>query len=212
MNRDNFSDCNYQGVTPINTRIINYNNNKDFCDIVFINSTDGWKLKYLDCAMYSQSAILYKTNDSGNTWSEINHTESVPLESKTGMTFINSDIGWITTQTPKQGYIGLFRTLDGGLTWNYQDVDIPNDYKECTFITYPPVFFSENDGVLFTYQSDLEPLVYITHDNGDSWVATAEKSPNGNLSWIFDADNGFQITFNNKIWVPTNRYSTWEML
>lgn len=167
-------------------------------------------------------AILYKTSDSGKTWNEISRTEDMdstdpmPLTYKTGITFINSKTGWITTQLPKAGYLGLFKTTDGGLTWHDQKVDIPENNKSDSFLTSQPVFFSKKDGILITYQCDRSNyLVYVTHDGGENWAVITENAKDGNISWTIDSVNGLEVIYNKKFWISHsgyNGYDGWEVL
>ena len=217
FNEDAYSNIDWQGTTPIKTKILN--NTKDACDIVLINSSEGWKLSFLDGDTHMTPAILYKTNDSGKTWDEISRTEDMkytdpmPLANKSGITFINSRTGWITTELPNSGYIGLFRTLDGGLTWHYQEVDIPEDNKGDSFLTSPPVFFSKEDGILVTYQcTNLNYLIYVTHDGGESWTVLTDNTTDGNISWTIDTVNGIEVFYKKEIWIPHNSWRTWEIL
>lgn len=204
----------FNGWTPIYTKIIKNNSAKEFSDEVFINSIEGWKATYSPGATHQQEMILYKTTDGGENWSEIaNSNDSLPLETKTGITFLNSEIGWISTVTPQEGYIGLYKTIDGGAIWEYQNLNIPHDYRGCLFKTLPPVFFSQEDGVLLTIQSDLEEqLVFVTHDGGNKWVATDENTNNENIKWSFSiVGNGslWEIIYKNTTWKSNNGY-TWS--
>lgn len=71
--------------------------------------------------MFKESITLYKAEGGGKSWNKLTSTEdenaTIPLASKTGIIFTDSDHGWITTHIPKSGYIGLYRTMDDGDTW-----------------------------------------------------------------------------------------------
>ncbi|OPJ63783.1 WD40/YVTN/BNR-like repeat-containing protein [Clostridium oryzae] len=182
--KSNNSNIEMQGFTPIGVKIVRYNEKELYSDAVFINSKIGWKAVYTDCAMFHQPALLYKTINGGKKWFLINSTKkSYPLMSKTGITFLDKQTGWVTTSTPRCGYVGLFRSLDGGTTWKYQHVDVPHKYKGWTLGTYPPVFFSKKDGILIGQEYKEKLLVYVTHDGGKAWKLIAKNSTSGKIKW-----------------------------
>jgi hypothetical protein len=205
--------------TPIGTKITY----KDDGYEVFINDKVGWK-HYGDYrpAEANGKIILYKTTDGGKNWVEIANSDNVPTPLgigidapmcyQSGITFINDEIGWITADTPQEDYIGLYKTSDGGYTWELQKLDIPKKSKTSTFGTVPPVFFSKNDGMLFTMEYGSEassPLVYVTHDGGVNWDTISEDSYDKDMKWKFSIANGWEVIYKKTIWLSQGRID-WE--
>ncbi len=203
------------GNTPFGVTIYQGRAEENSLEYIYITSTEGWKAERNAEGMFKESITLYKTEDGGMNWNKLTGTEeenaTIPLESKTGIIFTNSNNGWITTLTPRDGYIGLFRTKDGGVTWEQQELVIPSEYSRSQFTTYPPVFFTARDGLLLSYAFDDEPkqLVYVTHDGGDTWTQTAGKD-DSTFQWRYTEQedigqaSGWTITYENKTWVTSD--------
>ncbi len=203
------------GKTPLGVTIYEGSTEENSLEYIYITSTEGWKAERNAEGMFKESITLYKTEDGGTNWDKLTGTEdekaTIPLESKTGIIFTNSNDGWITTQIPQDGYIGLFRTMDGGVTWKQQELIIPDEYMTSQFTTYPPVFFTAQDGLLLCYAFDDEPkqLVYVTHDGGATWIQTDEKGDNI-FQWSYTEQEdiggagGWSITYENKSWTTSD--------
>ena len=203
------------GSTPLGVAIYQGTTEESNLEYIYITSTEGWKAERNGEGMYKESITLYKTEDGGTSWDKLTSTEdenaTIPFESKTGIIFTDSNNGWITTQIPKEGYIGLFRTADGGVTWEQQELAIPEEYSASMFTTYPPVFFTAQDGLLLSYAFDDEPrqLVYVTHDGGDTWSQVDGKE-DSIFQWSYTEKeevglaSGWTITYGNKNWITTD--------
>ena len=205
------------GSTPLGVTIYQGLAEENSLEYIYISSTEGWKAERNAEGMFKESITLYKTEDGGRNWDRLTSTEdekaTIPLESKTGIIFTDSTDGWITTQTPRDGYIGLFRTKDGGVTWEQQELKIPEEYSTSQFTTYPPAFFTAHDGLLLSYAFDDVPkqLVYVTHDGGNTWTQTDGKD-DSTFQWSYTEKeeigqaSGWTITYKNKTWSTSDAF------
>ncbi|HHV11163.1 MAG TPA: hypothetical protein GXX75_12880 [Clostridiales bacterium] len=203
------------GSTPLGVTIYQGMEEENALEYIYLTSAEGWKAERNAEGMFKESIALYKTEDGGASWDKLTSTEdenaTIPLESKTGIIFIDSNDGWITTQIPRDGYIGLFRTTDGGVDWKQQELTIPKEYSASQFTTYPPVFFTARDGLLLSYAFDDEPkqLVYVTHDGGNTWTQIDAKG-DGTFQWSYSEKSdagqadGWTITYGNKTWITSD--------
>jgi photosystem II stability/assembly factor-like uncharacterized protein len=62
---------------------------------------------------------FYATSDTGATWTIVK-PDVVFDESFMSMDFVNTTTGWLLASDPTTFQIGLFKTTDGGATWNPQ--------------------------------------------------------------------------------------------
>lgn len=196
--------------TPNDSQIIKGTN----ADYFFINPTDGWKASYNFIGMFNEDMILYKTNNGGKTWDEIANSKNNTLliGDKTGIYFIDSNKGWITSNTPWEGIIGLYSTDDSGITWNKQNLNIPDNYKHSLINAYPPLFFSNLDGILLTFPASESTkqnfLFFVTNDGGKTWNSVLDRIGKlGNMKWNFQNSasiNNYEVTYNNTIWFFDN--------
>lgn len=205
----------YIGNTPLGVSLYGGNVEGDSIEYIYISSKIGWKAELNAEGMFKESITLYKTEDGGKNWNRLTSTEdknaTIPLASKTGIIFTDSDHGWITTLIPKSGYIGLYRTTDGGVTWEEQDLTVPDKYSESEFTTYPPIFFTNKDGLLLSYgfDSKTNQLVYVTHDGGDTWKQIGEQEDTI-FQWSYteqentEQASGWSISYDNKKWTTTD--------
>lgn len=218
-----------KGVTPIDAKIIKYTNasltkskksNDKLIDIdeVFINSKKGWRA-YWDKTTWTMD--LLSTEDDGISWTKIGH---FLIKSANGIIFTNNNDGWITFDyTPAYGWVKILKTADGGKSWREQTLNAPDIYKDCTFYTNPPVFFSSTDGLILTHyysekKEKLDQLVYVTHDAGKSWAPITDKSSDDVLKWDciksdygYEVNDVWQVSYNKKTWQSSDGI-TWELL
>lgn len=128
--------------------------------IDFINTQTGWVTIKLGSSSNFSLGLLFKTEDGGHTWSQLN----MPLGDPTY--FINSTTGWVAG-----GQAGdkLYITQDGGNTWTEQKVA----QGETGSLFYDlPTFTNEQDGVLpvtVTGPTGSQLLIYTTSNAGQSW-------------------------------------------
>lgn len=179
-------------------------------DEFFINADEGWKAEYEYIGMFKENMVLYKTNDGGKTWTEVANTDdsgsSLPWGAKTGMSFIDSDRGWITTDTPRDGKVELYKTQDGGKTWSEQELDIPKEFQECDIHSFPPLFFSLSDGIMPAFASKdgggQDSLLFVTHDSGETWTlfVNESKGESDGIEWNFH-DWKYEVTAGDQSWI-----------
>ena len=154
-----------------------------FADLQFLNDQTGSALAGRGFAAGSEAVDVYQTSDGGQTWDQVYSIDptkpqgpgSLPFGGdKTGMTFLDPQHGWVTGTEPKDGYVWLFATKNGGHTWQHQDIPLPTGYMSSTVVVDPPRFFSDQDGVLPVRLFANVPQMdfYLTHDSGATWEST----------------------------------------
>ncbi len=167
---------------------------------------EGWRMEVAGQGMFSADNNLYKTNDDGATWQIIADTASgiLPSEAVSGMLFTSVSDGWITVDSPRGGYSGLFRTDNGGAGWSLVQLEGTPD---SLYSVELPVFFSGTTyGLLLAKEiAGEEAVFWVTCDEGDSWTAVADK-PSGvwkEMNWTFTREEGktlWEIRIGGKSW------------
>ena len=88
--------------------------------------------------MQKQAVSLYQTSDGGATWtlkyandpSQPNNT--LPFSGhKNGMAFRDTSTGWVGGDIPINGFVYLYKTTNGGVTWSQQPLTLPAGYEIC---------------------------------------------------------------------------------
>jgi photosystem II stability/assembly factor-like uncharacterized protein len=161
--------------------------------IFFIDSNTGWILA---------QPKLYRTTDSGQSWSIINSQMDQYL------TFLNSNTGWTTTYSG--GSSTIKKTTDGGFTWTPQ-------YSTSNFrAIYCINFINENTGWAAGYREH----ILKTTNGGVNWSQQRDmnnsvgffdiKFVNENTGWVTGDGSYAYNTINggntwNQVSMPAGR-------
>ncbi len=146
--------------------------------VQFVNAQDGWILASPGGgAAGSEGVNLFRTTDGGQTWSLVASAPgSLPLHGiKSGMGWISATTGWITGSIAIPNFVYLYRTQDGGVSWQQQSLPSPFPIQA----TQPPMFFSASEGLLpVTFSTPQGPsfAIYATHDGGATWSSSTPLS------------------------------------
>ena len=117
--------------------------------VQFVNAQDGWVMaSFGGGAAGSQSVDLFRTTDGGQTWSTVAHTgtpASFPaVGQKTGMSWATATNGFTDSISAAQNTTWLYRTQDGGVSWQPQALSLPP--VQAVVTTQPPTSFSTTEG------------------------------------------------------------------
>ena len=108
-----------------------------------LSSKDIYALGVVGAALGSRSYALYESNDSGKTWDIINNDPfGGRLGGATGITFIDTKLGFIALSHSGGSYGELYRTDDGGASYkevSFPEVKVKLNEKE----TYNPFVLPE---------------------------------------------------------------------
>jgi len=160
--------------------------------VQFVNAQDGWVLaSFGGGGAGSQAVDLFRTTDGGLTWSIVARAGGPPdnipvVGQKSGMGWVSATTGWITGSiAAAQNNVWLYRTQDGGVSWQLQSLPLPS--LQAVVTTLSPDFFSATEGVLpvtFFNAQGMSFAVYATHDGGATWNNSALLPSAGN-AWNF---------------------------
>lgn len=161
--------------------------------ITFSDSSHGWLLVDQFVATGPPDARLWGTVDGGRSWTQLTISSFAQLApgldqssqgcQKTGITFADAKTGWLNGICP-DGPLYLYRTVDGGRTWQAQSLPEPSNPLPGTpghWNTDPPIFFNPSSGLLpVEYRSSAgnvpDLIVYVTRDGGVTWSASTPVS------------------------------------
>jgi photosystem II stability/assembly factor-like uncharacterized protein len=148
-------------------------------NISFLDEQTGFVLDSSDTAAGHQLKEIYATYDGGQRWKNLT---SPNLEGMgyytTGITFRSPLEGWVTGTYHGAPAAPLFRTEDGGKTWNVQKLTFPRDYQGGYADIYRPVFIGA--GKMHGYL----PVNLVRHDpppDRRAWVNY--ETDDGGLTW-----------------------------
>jgi photosystem II stability/assembly factor-like uncharacterized protein len=157
----------------------------DTAHISFPDGRLGFLLALGDPAAGLMMKKVYGTRDGGEHWAELSPPPAVSCY-PTGISFRSPRDGWITATYHGGDDAPLYRTGDGGKTWQLQKLDLPAEYRGGYANTYPPVFAGadKKKGWLPVelVRHDPKPghfawLNYETEDGGETWHLPATGVP-----------------------------------
>lgn len=172
-------------------------------DLHFLDESHGWIMASLGAGAGSMGIAVFQTTDGGATWTQTyindpnqpNAGSSLPLGGlKDGMTPVDMQTAFIGGVVYTVGTVYLFKTVDGGHTWNQITVQVPVGYEQSMPETPGPVFVSAKDAYLpvsLPSQNGGMLAVYVTHDAGVTWVLTPTLIPQGGRMNFVSATDGF---------------------
>ncbi len=130
---------------------------------------------------------LYKTTDSGTSWSLTNHTGYVQV-----IQFFNSNVGLTADASENK----IKRTLDGGLTWEIFNLPIQNWAMD--------ICFDPNDASRVWLLGD---DLFFSSDTGRTWRKEVQ-NVQGNDMVMTDSHSGWILGYNGKIYRTNNAGDT----
>lgn len=123
-NRGNVIYSNDSGVTWKKITISEISQNIMY--LHFFDANNGIAIGGCDYAMHSYASLILKTSDAGATWVEVGTGPKEWLNSGSTATFINKSIGFILEPSVNADNAILYRTEDGGITFEKSSFPLQN--------------------------------------------------------------------------------------
>lgn len=153
----------------------------------FINKKLGYQLSVVDSALGSRFYALLQTKDGGESWKTINKDPYLNHTGvSSGITFINESLGFIGLSHNGGIQSELYRTIDGGLS--FEEISLPTievplgdnqiqepfDFPEMPYEENGKVLILVNQGQDGDYKGGIKAL-YQSEDYGKTWTFIKEK-------------------------------------
>ena len=171
----------------------------------WVGTTHGWNINTIGSLNDGNGAVIYKTTNSGSSWSKIN------LSNESGaygiqLQFVDINNGWALIYNFNSGLATFLRTTDGGNTWNlFSGIGLF-------------YFVDSNNGWAYTGsgQGGSQPpfLIYKTTNGGNSWAEQFSDNTAGQYNAIkfSDLNNGWVVGANGKVVKTTNGGTDWTFV
>jgi photosystem II stability/assembly factor-like uncharacterized protein len=188
----------------------------------FLDNANGFVLSGELSGMNKHAVSLYATMDGGATWIlKFAIDPSLPNRPlpfsgyKQGMTFRDATTGWIGGYIPTPGFVYLYKTTDGGVTWTQQPLALPPGFESADVVnTTSPTFFGSSDAILpvwATSGAGNNLFVYVTHDGGATWTRSGNVPSPGRQAYDFlSMNDGF--AWNGALQVTHNSGASWNQI
>ncbi|MDI3310232.1 MAG: hypothetical protein QJR05_02205 [Thermoanaerobacterium sp.] len=146
----------------------------------FLDSNNGWIswINYNDAALY-----IFKTTDGGKTWSKLSYKLPQFTQSISKIQFVTPNTGWllaVSDGAAEQQIKYLFRTNDGGKTWEKINVTSSDSYSGLPLVgtSTDMIFYGVDNGwVGVSNPISADVILYKTMDGGNTWSKVSVPTP-----------------------------------
>ena len=142
-----------------------------------------------------------KTTNGGDTWE---YSEIDIGNAELGISMIHAldaQTAWLVAYPRGANQIGgIFKTIDGGLTWSRQD---SANYDSSSSFANVVYFWDENVGFAQGDPLSTEFELYVTNDGGDNWNAVPGSSIPNPLGGEYGYTRQIEVVDDN-VWFSTN--------
>lgn len=136
---------------------------------------------------------IYRTIDGGVTWESV--VVSNVLLDFTDVYFTNANDGWVVAGVDGQTAGKLFKTNDGGATWQ----DLSSNVPDISSNPLSSIRMNGNNGIIGCAAGEFTttnfPNYYLTTDGGNTWIA--KNLPNPNIPFVSDFEI-FRVSSNTE--------------
>ncbi len=188
----------------------------------FLDANNGWAMAELGIATGSMGVSVLQTTDGGATWNQsytndpnlANAGDSLPLSGlKSGITPLNMQTAWVGGASYASGEVYLYRTDDGGATWNQLSLPLPPGAENAELSVEHIQFVSSTNAFLTLriMSTDINLALYVSSDTGDTWSLTPTLIPDGGSADFLSA-NGAIIYNGQQFYVTRDAARTWSII
>lgn len=139
------------------------------------NSQVGYLILTTDRVVWQEGSILFRTKDGGAAWEEAGPAGPDFMTSShsltTGAVFVTNEVGFLTIRSSGTEQPEIWRTKDGGDTWERQELpEVPEYFS----MAYAPELSEDGSLDLFVGMEDYaeysgEKAYYRSGDLGETW-------------------------------------------
>lgn len=143
-----------------------------------------------------------RSTDGGLTWTPgtINLGANTSAFGTSSITAVSSTTAWVSVYGDTANPGGIWKTVDGGLTWNKQTTAAFNLDSYVNFVH----FWDANNGIAHGDPESGEFEIYTTSDGGTNWSrVNGANIPDPDAGGEYGYENLYEVSGNN-IWFGTD--------
>ncbi len=174
--------------------------------IKIVDANTVWALAYDGSGGGANVQEFTKTTNGGASWTPGIVDLGNPDLEINSISAVSATTAWVSALVPADGNGVIYRTTDGGTTWDQQ---LPTGFQTAPDSFLNGVyFFNANDGIAYgdptVDGANREMEIYTTNDGGDNWT----KVPGAALPNPLTGEYGYNnipVAVGNTLWIPTNK-------
>lgn len=176
--------------------------NRGLSEIHIVDANTVWALAYDGDSGATNIQQCTLTLDGGVNWTPRNIALGDPAIEINNICPISGSTAWLSAVVPTDGNGTVFKTTDGGVTWNPQT--IPGFSSLGSSFLIGVYFWNANVGVAYGQPVSGEFEIFRTTDGGATWTAV----PGVNIANPLNGENGYNsvpTAVGESLWFPTNK-------
>lgn len=134
---------------------------------------ENWVVLIGEVSLGRETTRILLSPDGGATWHETGNLNEICPEILTGAGFFSQEVGFLSYRyTDEIGTPKIYRTIDGGETWERLAVTLPDEFSDLLMTPMSP----ENKGNVCVYPIKVHdncgylPTIYLySYDGGVTW-------------------------------------------
>ena len=171
-------------------------------DIYPVDANVVWAIGYDGSGGGAEVQEFTRTTNGGGAWTAGLIDVGNTLLTITNIVAVNETTAWVGAFDQTDGLGGVFKTSDGGVTWEGQNTDA---YITPTLSWFNAVhFWNANEGITLGDPTATEFEIFRTTDGGLTWTAPAPTSLPNPSSGEYGY-NGGVVAAGNTLWFTTNK-------
>lgn len=173
-------------------------------EIRIVDANTVWAVAYDGLVTTNNIQEFTRTTNGGNLWTSGTIDVGNNALSISNITPVNGTTAWVGAYDSTAGQGGVFKTTDGGTTWQEQNAPAYNNSASWFNVVH---FFDANVGITMG-----DPIgaglgefeMYRTTDGGTTWTALAAAALPNPLSGEYGYNGGY-FTIGDTMWFTTNK-------
>ncbi|MGL2965388.1 T9SS type A sorting domain-containing protein [Flavobacterium sp. XGLA_31] len=170
--------------------------------IEIVDANTVWGLAFDGSGGGGNYQAFTKTTDAGANWTPGTIEMGDPLLEINNITAVSDQVAWVSALVPADGNGVIYKTIDGGQTWEQQN-GIEFTTSGESFLNGVH-FFDANEGLAYGDPEGGEFEIYRTIDGGTTWTRVPGASLPNPLTNEYGY-NGGNVAVGNTVWLPTSR-------
>jgi photosystem II stability/assembly factor-like uncharacterized protein len=171
--------------------------------MVFTSALNGWSIVGINSDFDVDNVNrIYQTNDGGQSWKLVDNLPDGNSGGYTDLFFLDESTGWIIKTPYYSSYPAqIFKTTDGGNTWNAQTLPYSSSHSSGSFFTIDGTY-------LWLLGSD---QTMHTAESNQIWYSKEVGVYGGKKMMYTDFNTGWCIGAGEKLYKSVNSGRNWEI-